>query len=549
MRAATCLINKTEAAVDRLGLSPRRLQEINPHAILMRFDAYGGPNEGAGGLAPYAGYDDCLQAALGIMERFGGGLGRVEEHAHVGTIDVVAGVGGALATVGALLHRLRRRPGSVKCPIVARASLASLGMIVQYPFCAGRLDAHDAQSRQMGSPECIGEHALLHCYQGSDGEWLLICAALQSLSASRRLASAAPLLAALAPASGGSRLPELAARAATGDGEAELTAAISRAFKSGYTAAEWVRRLHAAGVRGATLLCSLSDVRARHSVLAGSPSCAAIGGPTFQFLTESSHPIGGPVTMFAPCAVRVADKSLPLPLCAASRYGEHTKQVLAELGIDAELLIASGAAATSWTAGGEYLPDFQVVPASAAPVPSATEPRAVAADDGDGVAADDGVAAATAGASGAVSTTGDATARPRACPVCLEPCHAPMMLSCSHYLCPSCAARCDASGHARCPVCRHPHLLDPKLLGDRSAEWRSRYAAWRSGGKAGSSGELSSICKPREAAPPRATRLQYSAAAGDLALAQPPSSPSAPRAGLRVSKAKAAARSPGAGVS
>jgi len=75
------------------------------------------------------------------------------------------------------------------------------------------------------------------------------------------------------------------------------------------------------------------------------------------------------------------------------------------------------------------------------------------------------------------------------------------------------------AGHASCPVCRHPHLLDPKLLGARSADWRRRYGAWRAGGGVGSSGEFSAIVMPRHDGHSLATRLRHSSLAGDLALA------------------------------
>lgn len=86
------------------------------------------------------------------------------------------------------------------------------------------------------------------------------------------------------------------------------------------------------------------------------------------------------------------------------------------------------------------------------------------------------------------------------CPVCLDPMKAgdkrPVTLTCAHTLCADCAAKSDASGHTRCPVCRHPHLLDPELLAARRLRWRQQYGHWRAGAAAGASGELSSIGQP-----------------------------------------------------
>ena len=108
-------------------MSQAELQLLNPEATLVQLDAFGGPMRGP--KSDHLGYDDLAQAATGIMMRFGGGMETPEEHAHAGTIDVLAGLTACVAVGGALMQK--QKTGKID---VARSSLAAAGNMIQAQF-------------------------------------------------------------------------------------------------------------------------------------------------------------------------------------------------------------------------------------------------------------------------------------------------------------------------------------------------------------------------------------------------------------------------------
>ena len=150
------LINCTKKSLERLNLTSSELKKINPAIILVHFDAWSGPNE-CGDYSEYIGYDDNVQAGIGIMSRFGGSLHNSEEHAHVGTIDVIAGVACAAFAVEAIIRR--ENEGLVS---VVRTSLVSVGQYVQYPLM---FKENDTLGKGI---ECRGEHPFYSCYEAKD---------------------------------------------------------------------------------------------------------------------------------------------------------------------------------------------------------------------------------------------------------------------------------------------------------------------------------------------------------------------------------------------
>ena len=282
-------------------------------------------------------------------------------------------------------------------------------------------------------------------------------------------------------------------RGVGGVSDAALEAAVGSALRAGPSASWWAERLGAVGVSAVPL--ASFDVLRESNILAAEDCTVDLGGSTFQFLRHGSHPLGSPLVMFAPCSVRTpGGRGLAVPLEDAPRYGEiarsrcggdlwaaslhtcrlrageHTLEVLGELGVDPTLLLSRHAAATGWC--DDYLP-------------------------------------------GKASETLPDIPRPalKTCPVCLDPIKRHVGLACSHWLCHDCAVRCSNAGLASCPVCRHPQLLDPVRLARRSVEWRAAYGSWRQGGVRGSKGEASSISSAAQAP----ARSLVTSAAGDLA--------------------------------
>lgn len=84
--------NATDRQVRDMGLDPEGMKALNPHAILCKLDCFGGVRPGP--LTDQLGFDDLAQAVSGIMLRFGGSMETPEEHANLGTIDLLGGRAG-----------------------------------------------------------------------------------------------------------------------------------------------------------------------------------------------------------------------------------------------------------------------------------------------------------------------------------------------------------------------------------------------------------------------------------------------------------------------
>jgi crotonobetainyl-CoA:carnitine CoA-transferase CaiB-like acyl-CoA transferase len=107
-QADLLVFNKLDPVMERLGLDRVGLARINPNAIAVQLSAFKG--ERPSSHDDYPGYDPILQAATGIMARFGS-CDAPELHGLASCVDYLTGYIAAFGAVVALVARERRPEG------------------------------------------------------------------------------------------------------------------------------------------------------------------------------------------------------------------------------------------------------------------------------------------------------------------------------------------------------------------------------------------------------------------------------------------------------
>ncbi len=312
------VINAPERQMKPLGLDHDSLQAINPGVLFCRLDCLGGPKVGP--KTNYIGYDDIIQANSGIMSRFGGKQ-TPEEHAHLGTLDVNCGFAGGLGMAVSLYHKLKTGEATR-----SRTSLSAITNLAQIKFAfdyEGRAPFDEASGR-----EVLGNHALAHFYQASDG-WLFVDAEPCELD---KLASIEGL---------------------AGIVEATDQAAYLRQAFAAAPVAYWIEILHGADIAAAQPL-AIEQLRDDYSREADGTVGTERG--SYAFSVYNDHPSGHRVTLIDHYSIRPAEASIRA-LRSTEAFGTSTRPVLQAVGYseaDIDSMIERGIAGTGW--GREFLP-------------------------------------------------------------------------------------------------------------------------------------------------------------------------------------------------
>ena len=284
--------NFRPGVMERLGLAYAALTAVNPRLVMCSISAYGQD----GPYRDWPAFDLALQAMGGAMSVTGEDGGRpVRMGLPMG--DLAGGMFGAFAVAGALFRRERTGHGAHVDLSLLDCQVSLLTYMAQYFWADGRvprpLGSGHASVVPYGALATRDGHLIVAIF--AEKFWAGFCQAIERPEWARDARFAAN-------------------RDRVGNREA-LMHLIEAVFRERPTA-EWLTRLHAAGVPAAPILSVdrvLADPQVRHR----------------HMVVELEHPRHGVLpTLGTPIKV---DGALEAPLAPPARLGEHTDAVLRDL--------------------------------------------------------------------------------------------------------------------------------------------------------------------------------------------------------------------------
>ena len=324
--ADVVLHNFLDRSARSLGIAHDQLAAVNPAIVSAQIGAWTGIKPG-----PYdndPSFDPVLQAATGIMARYGDGPDKPVMHAIASCVDYITGFSTAAGIAQALLARERGQGGSY-----VRTSLAMAAQLVQFPHMVAWDGA--GPGAEPSGQDAMGEGPGQRIYETADGWAWIGC----------RPGDEARLGKAVGAADGS---PD--------DSGGDLGGAIADAVR-GLTTGEIQARLAGIPGAGAAALRTLADIRADRTVERLDRRSNWMSGGSIC-LRRGPHPSGHITTLPLPTWVRPEAASVQ-HLAPAPLPGAHTAEVLAEAGhSEAEIddLMRSGAARDGWAVLPRYLP-------------------------------------------------------------------------------------------------------------------------------------------------------------------------------------------------
>ena len=306
-RADVVLENFRPGGAARLGLDADAVQARNPGVVYCSITGFGRRAS-----RDRAGYDFVAQAESGLMA-ITGEVGGPPAKVGVAVVDVVTGLHAAIGILAALRRRERTGEGERVEVSLLDSAFSTLVNVGQNALVTGEEPARFGNAHPSIVP--------YQPFRAADG-WVAVAAANDGLFARLCDAVGRPELAAD---------ERFATNAARVRNRAELVPALEAVFAT-RGADEWVAALDGAGVPAGKILCVLEALRA------AAPSTVDV-----------THPTVGPLELVAP-PFAFGSASLREP-ASPPLLGEHTREVLAELGVDGERLGALEARGVVATAG------------------------------------------------------------------------------------------------------------------------------------------------------------------------------------------------------